>query len=174
MEHSAINILPTGVRTCSTVSLALLLISACAPLQQGQQLIGMREADVQARFGAPTDTFYLADGTHRWIYSTQPLGSESYAATFYREGRLGMYKQMLQYDELNKAIVGNWTKRDVEEHFGRSREPVQYFRLMAREVWTYRVGQTGDWHVLYHFYFDAGGVLRNVQVTPDPLFEVLT
>lgn len=174
MKPSVITTRANGAPVFMAASLSILLMSACAALQNGQQVIGMSEADVRDGLGAPTDTYTLSDGTQRWIYSTQPFGAESYVATFDGDGKVAKYEQALVSSELNKAIVGKWTKRDVAENFGRPRIPVEHLSLMDLEVWTYRVGQPGDWHVLYHFHFDKQGTLSKIQVTPDPLFDVLT
>ncbi len=149
-------------------------LSACSvlqPVEEGQKMVGAPEAAVQARFGTPTDTYQLSDGTQRWIYSKQPLGQQAYAADFDKSGRLTRFRQMLQTEELYKAKVDVWTKLDVEQHFGKPREPSQYYPLMKREVWSYRFRHEDNWPSLFNFYFDDGGVLRQTQITPDPLFD---
>jgi len=165
--------LPRTVRRLA-LGLAATALAACAvlaPVQEGQKLIGSPTAAVQATFGQPTDIFQLRDGTTRWIYSKQPLGQQAYAADFDSQGRLTDFRQMLQTPELYKAQVGTWTKRDVMEHFGLPREPTQYFPLMKREVWSYRFKHEGQWPSLFNFYFDDEGVLRQTQITPDPLYD---
>ncbi len=150
-------------------------LSACStlmPVPEGQKLIGQPQAAVQATFGQPTDVFPLADGTSRWIYSKQPLGQYAYGADFDRNGNLTAFRNMLDTQELYKAKVDTWTKRDVLEHFGKTlAEPAQYFPLMKREVWSYRFKHEGLWPSLFNFYFDDGGVLRQTQITPDPLYD---
>jgi len=147
-------------------------LAACtvlAPVETGQKLIGQPQSAVQATFGQPTDMFQLKDGTTRWIYSKQPMGEDAYAATFDRNGNLTDFRNMLTTTELYKSQVNVWTKQDVLEHFGAPREPNQYFPLMKREVWTYRFFQDRMWYSMFNFYFDDGGVLRQTQITPDPL-----
>jgi hypothetical protein len=147
-------------------------LSACAtllPVQEGQKLIGSSQSAVQARFGQPTDVFNLPDGTTRWIYSKQPLGQQAYAADFDRNGSLTQFRNMLETQELYEAKVGTWTRQDVLEHYGRTREPIQYYPLMKREVWSYRFRHENRWPSLFNFYFDDSGVLRQTQITPDPL-----
>ncbi|MGO4329199.1 MULTISPECIES: hypothetical protein [unclassified Cupriavidus] len=159
---------------CIALAAAAILLSACAtlqPVQAGQKLVGAPQADVRAMFGLPTDTYRLADGTERWIYSRQPFGRQSYAADFDSNARLTSFRQMLQTSELYKAKVDVWTKLDVEQHFGKPREPTQYFPLMKREVWSYRFRHEDNWPSMFNFYFDDGGVLRQTQITPDPLAD---
>lgn len=150
------------------------LVAACTvlqPVQSGRKLIGSPESTVRATFGHPTDVYKLADGRIRWLYSQQPLGRYVYAAEFDTNGNLTDFRQVLTTLELYKAQLGVWTKRDVAERFGLPREPTQYFPLMRREVWSYRFLHEDNWPSLFHFYFDDGGVLRQTQITPDPLAE---
>ena len=165
-----------GRRLAQTVALGLgaALLAACsalAPVDTGLKLVGQPESTVMATFGKPTDIFKLDDGTVRWFYSKQPLGQESYAADFDKNGNLTNFRQMLRTPELYKAQVNVWTKKDVLEHFGAPREPNQYFPLMKREVWSYRFRHEDQWYSLFNFYFDDAGVLRQTQITPDPLHD---
>ncbi|WP_042884650.1 hypothetical protein [Cupriavidus necator] len=156
------------------LALGALLLSACAtlmPVQEGQKLIGQSQAEVQAMFGPPSDVFRLRDGTSRWIYSKQPLGQYAYGADFDSNGRLTNFRNMLSTPELYKAQINIWTRQDVLEHFGMTREPIQYYPRMRNEVWSYRFRHEDVWPSLFHFYFDDAGVLRRTQITPDPLYE---
>ncbi|MGO4302768.1 hypothetical protein [Cupriavidus sp. RAF12] len=153
-------------------SLAIATLAACtalAPVNTGLKLVGQPQSAVEATFGRPTDAYRLDDGTTRWFYSKQPMGEQSYAADFDRNGNLTNFRQMLTTLELYKAKVNVWTKKDVLEHFGAPREPNQYYPLMRREVWTYRFLHEDQWYSMFNFYFDDGGVLRQTQITPDPL-----
>ncbi|HBO78030.1 MAG TPA: hypothetical protein DD502_07700, partial [Cupriavidus sp.] len=110
--------------------LATLALGACtvlAPVDSGLKLVGQPQSAVQAAFGKPTDVYKLDDGTTRWFYSKQPLGEYSYAADFDRDGKLTNFRQMLTTTELYKAKVNVWTKKDVLEHFGAPREPIEYY-----------------------------------------------
>jgi hypothetical protein len=71
------------------IGAAALALCACAslePVQTAQQMIGKPESAVRETFGTPTETYQLAGGTHRWIYSRQPMGHEVYAADFDASG----------------------------------------------------------------------------------------
>ncbi|WP_423198487.1 MULTISPECIES: hypothetical protein [unclassified Cupriavidus] len=165
------HLLRLGLRRAALASVVV-LATACAtlaPVSTGLKLVGQPQSAVQATFGAPTDKFQFQDGTSRWIYSTQPLGEDAYAADFDRNGNLTNFRNMLTTLELYKAQVNVWTKQDVLEHFGAPREPNQYFPRLRREVWTYRFLQDRQWYSMFNFYFDDAGVLRQTQITPDPL-----
>lgn len=159
-----------------TLLIAAAIAFACGcttlqPVTVGQNMRGGSEADVRATFGVPTDVYRLADGTTRWFYSKQPLGQQSYAADFDANGKLTNFRNTLETQELYKARVDVWTRRDVEENFGKPREPNQYFPRMRREVWSYRFRHENLWPSMFNFYFDDAGVLRQTQITPDPLAD---
>nr|WP_208647753.1 hypothetical protein [Cupriavidus lacunae] len=147
-------------------------LGACAslqPVQTGRQMIGSPESDVRNTFGPPTETFRLADGTTRWLWSRQPFGHEVYAADFDAGGKLTGYRQMLTEPEIYRAQVGVWTKQDVQERFGLPREPVQYYPLMKREAWSWRMYKDGLQSAHFSCYFDDAGVLRQTMIMVDPL-----
>ncbi|PZX23903.1 putative lipoprotein [Cupriavidus phytorum] len=152
--------------------IAAALLGACAtlqPEQTGQQMIGSPESAVRQTFGPPTETHRLADGTSRWLWSRQPFGHEVYAADFDAAGRLIRYRQMLTEAEIYRARVGVWTKQDVQQHFGLPREPVQYYPLMQREAWSWRMYKDGLQTAHFSCYFDNAGVLRQTMIIVDPL-----
>ncbi|CAG9182814.1 hypothetical protein LMG23992_04833 [Cupriavidus laharis] len=159
-------------RTGSWLAAAALALSACAmlqPVETGQKMIGSPESAVRDAFGKPTETYPLHDGTSRWIYSKQPLGFEVYAADFDAAGKLTNFRQMLTEEEIYTARPGVWTKRDVAERFGMPREPVQYYPLMKREAWSYRLYVAGYQPAHFSAYFDDRGVLDRTMIIVDPL-----
>lgn len=145
-------------------------MSACATLQPeetGKKLIGSPQATVRDAFGAPTETFQLADGTQRWIYSKQPYGFDIYAADFDASGRLTNYRQMLTEAEIYTARPGVWTKKDALERWGTPKEPIQYYALMKREAWSYRMYLPGYVPAHFSIYFDDNGVLDRTMIIQD-------
>lgn len=147
-------------------------LAGCAtlqPEQTGRQMIGSQQSAVRDTFGQPTETFRLADGTTRWLWSRQPFGHEVYAADFDAGGKLVSYRQMLTETEIYKAQVGTWTKQDVQERFGLPREPIQHYPLMKREAWSWRMYKDGMQTAHFSCYFDDGGVLRQTMIIVDPL-----
>ena len=77
-------------------------------------------------------------------------------------------RQVLQESEFNRAKVNEWTRDDVLINFGRPAETA-YFSRMQREVWSYRYMANNIDYMMFHFYFDAQGILRLTQKTPDPM-----
>ena len=156
-------------RWLATGALAASLTACITPTWQ-QLTPNMSQADVQARLGKPPEVYPLTPGVTRWLYPTKPFGEETIAADFDAQGRLLSTAQVLSTEEFNKALVDKWTKTDVLHHYG---EPVETsaFARMHRDVWTYRYKQDGAWFSMMNFYFDPEGVLRTMQVSPDPLHE---
>ncbi|WP_454753739.1 hypothetical protein [Cupriavidus necator] len=146
-------------------------LAACAslqPLQTALKMTGSPASSVRETFGAPTEAYQLADGTSRWIYSHRPLGYEVYAADFDANGKLVSFRQMLTEKEIYEAKPGVWTKRGVAERFGLPREPVQYYALMKREAWSYRLYASGYQPAHFSAYFDDRGVLDRTMIIVDP------
>jgi hypothetical protein len=173
-RHRIMNRLTSNARRrlALAATVAVLALAGCAelqPVQTAQTLYGASTETVRATFGTPTDTFTLKDGATRWIYSKQPLGYYIYAATFDTAGKLVDFRQTLTLEDIYSAQVDVWTKRDIEERYGQPREPKSYFPLMRREVWSYRFRQNDLLPSLFNCYFDDQGVLRQVQITLDPL-----
>lgn len=157
-------------RLATWVAGTAVALSACAslqPVQTAQKMNGSPESAVRETFGEPTEIYKLADGTTRWIYSHQPLGFEVYAADFDGNGRLVNFRQMLTEKEIYEARPGVWTKRDVAERFGMPREPVQYYPLMKREAWSYRLYASGYQPAHFSVYFDDQGVLDRTMIIVD-------
>ncbi|CAG9176336.1 hypothetical protein [Cupriavidus pinatubonensis] len=160
------------IRTGRWLAAAALVLSACAtlqPVETAQKMIGSPESSVRDAFGKPTETYPLSDGTSRWIYSKQPLGFAVYAADFDASGKLTNFRQMLTEEEIYTARPGVWTKRDIAERFGMPREPVQYYPLMKREAWSYRLYVAGYQPAHFSAYFDDRGVLDRTMIIVDPL-----
>ncbi|WER47956.1 hypothetical protein CupriaWKF_24370 [Cupriavidus sp. WKF15] len=157
-------------RLASWAAGAAVALGACAtlqPVQTAQKMAGSPESSVRATFGEPTEVYKLADGTTRWIYSHQPLGYEVYAADFDVNGKLVNFRQMLTEQTIYEARPGVWTKRDVAERFGLPREPVQYYPLMKREAWSYRLYASGYQPAHFSVYFDDQGVLDRTMIIVD-------
>lgn len=157
---------------CVAAIVATLVLAACAtlrPLETAEGMLGSPQNAVRDTFGTPTETYRLADGTTRWIYSKQPLGFEVYAADFDVNGKLTKFRQMLTEKEIYEARPGVWTKQDIAERFGRPREPIQYYPLMKREAWSYRLYAGAYMPAHFSAYFDERGVLDRTMIIVDAI-----
>jgi hypothetical protein len=151
---------------------SLLALGACsslAPVETGQKMIGSPQAAVRDTFGTPTETYQLDGGTSRWIYSKQPLGYDVYAADFDAAGNLSNFRQMLTEKEIYEARPGVWTKRDVAERWGMPKEPVQFYPLMKREAWSYKMYIGAYQPAHFSAYFDEKGVLDRTMIILDAI-----
>jgi hypothetical protein len=155
------------------LAMALALMSACtvlAPIQTGEALIGQPASALEARFGKPPEQYPRADGGTRWLYPTQPYGQFTYAADLDASGKLVSFRQILTTMDFAQIRVDASTQKDVLQTFGKPEETT-YFRLMDRQVWSYRFKHEGVWPSLMNFYFDRDGVVRLTQVSPDPMYD---
>jgi hypothetical protein len=146
-----------------------IMLAACAqPTQRVEP--GMDQAAIVARLGQPGETYDLPDGAKRLLWPTQPMGSTTTAVDLDASGHAVSVRQVLQEKEFYRAEVGKWTRDDVLTAFGRPFETA-YFKRMNREVWSYRYMENNVDHLIFNFYFDAQGVLRQTQKQPDPKFD---
>jgi len=129
---------------------------------------GTSETEVQARLGAPSERYQLADGSRRWLYRAP--GEAKWAADFDPAGHIVSMRQVLTAAEFGIARPGEWTTHDVLVHFGKPAETA-YFSRMQRLVWSYRFADGSASYSTIHFYFDPQGVLRQTQLMPDYLLE---
>ena len=131
---------------------------------------GADQSELVARLGPPKETYDLPNGGKRLLWPTQPMGMTTTAADIDASGKVLSVRQVLQDKEFNRAQVDKWTRNDVLVNFGRPFETA-YFKRMDREVWSYRYLENNIEHLIYHFYFDDQGVLRQTQRSPDPRFD---
>ncbi|KIG10590.1 hypothetical protein [Caballeronia concitans] len=148
---------------------AVLMLAACAQ-QEARVDAGMDQQAIVARLGAPKESYELPGGGKRLMWPTQPMGSTTTAVDIDASGKVVSVRQVLQDKEFYRAEVGKWTRNDVLTAFGRPFE-TSYFKRMDREVWSYRYVENNIDHLLFHFYFDKDGVLRQTQKQPDPRYD---
>jgi outer membrane protein assembly factor BamE (lipoprotein component of BamABCDE complex) len=148
---------------------AVLTLAGCAqPHQQIEP--GMDQQAIVARLGAPKESYDLPNGGKRLMWPTQPMGSTTTAVDVDASGKVVSVRQVLQENEFYRAEVGKWTRDDVLTHFGRPFETA-HFKRMDRDVWSYRYMESNIYHMIFNFYFDEQGVLRQTQKQPDPKYD---
>ena len=161
-----------GSRAARSALVALacaVVLAGCAQPWQNYQA-GADQSTLITRLGPPREVYDLPNGGKRLMWPTQPMGETTTAADIDASGKIVNVRQVLQPNEFYRAEVGKWTRDDVLVNFGRPVE-TNYFRLMKREVWTYRYLEDNVWYMMYSFYFDDQGILRLTQKTPDPLHD---
>jgi hypothetical protein len=151
---------------CAAVS----MLAGCAGPPHQQVEPGTDQSALVARLGPPKETYDLPNGGKRLMWPTQPMGSTTTAADIDASGKVLAVRQVLQDNEFYRAEVGKWTRNDVLVNFGRPFE-TSYFKRVQREVWSYRYMENNIDHLIYNFYFDDQGVLRQTQRQPDPKYD---
>jgi hypothetical protein len=147
----------------------VLALAACA--QPGQRVQpGMDQQTTVAELGQPKETYDLPNGGKRLMWPTQPMGTTTVVVDLDTSGKVVSVRQVLQETEFYKSEVGKWTRDDVMVTFGRPFETA-YFKRTEREVWSYRYIENNINHMIFNFYFDPQGVLRQTQKQPDPQFD---
>jgi len=146
---------------------AMWVLAGCAqPYQQVE--VGSDQSAVIARLGKPKETYNIENGGTRLMWPTQPMGTTTTAVDFDASGKMVRSRQVLQDNEFYRAEVGKWTQDDVLKNFGRPFE-TSYFRMMKREVWSYRYMENNIYYMIFNFYFDDQGIVRQTQKSPDPM-----
>ncbi|MFM0007891.1 MULTISPECIES: hypothetical protein [Paraburkholderia] len=151
------------------VGIAALMLAGCTEPHR-QVEAGADQSVLIARLGPPKETYDLPNGGKRLMWPTQPMGTTTTAADIDASGKVLDVRQVLQDKEFYRAEVGKWTRDDVLVNFGRPFE-TSYFKRVNREVWSYRYMENNIEHLIYNFYFDDQGVLRQTQRSPDPQFD---
>jgi hypothetical protein len=151
------------------VGIAALMLAGCTEPHR-QVEAGADQSVLVARLGPPKETYDLPNGGKRLMWPTQPMGTTTTAADIDASGKVLGVRQVLQDKEFYRAEVGKWTRDDVLVNFGRPFE-TSYFKRVNREVWSYRYMENNIEHLIYNFYFDDQGVLRQTQRSPDPQFD---
>lgn len=144
----------------------VLVLLACAqPHQQGEA--GEDQSVLIARMGG-RETYDLPNGGKRLMWPTQPMGTTTTAADIDASGKVQSIRQVLQENEFYRAEVGKWTRDDMLINLGRPFE-TSHFSRTKREVWSYRYVENNINYLIFSFYFDDQGVLRQTRKSPDPM-----
>lgn len=146
----------------------LALLTGCASLNAAPP-VGASEQEVIAMLGQPTNR-YQEGHTQILEYAWGPAGQQTYMATIDRDGRLTSYEQVLTTQKFGTIKIGESTKQEVLNTFGRPAE-TSYLALPQLEVWSYRYKENDVWDSMMHIHFDHAGIVRKVQNGPDPRYE---
>ena len=153
------------LRNAALGAMGIALLAGCA--HPDTLRAGMSRDELLARYGRPAATRQDASG-ETLIYSSAPLGQRASAAHLDRSGRVVSVEPLLNTEHFAMIKVGEWNKQDVLQHFG---TPAEFTRIPRYEVWSFRYRENETWDSLFHVMFDAGGVVRQTQNGPDPMYE---
>lgn len=144
-----------------TAAACAALLAACAgPWQIGRLAPGTPREAVLASLGQPVRTVRLPDGGERLQYSLQPLGQEAWMVDLDAGGRLVRARQVLNANDFNRIVPGQWTRADVEREFGPP-AMVDGVASWNGPILTYRWREAGD--MFYWVYLDGNGVVRRAH-----------
>ncbi len=141
---------------------ALFLASCASPFGAEGVAPGMARDDVLARLGQPTRVVPLPGGAQRLQYSLQPLGQYAWMVDLDGAGRVTSARQVLNANDFNQIVPGEWTRADVEREFG---PPAQVDGVASWNgpVLTYRWRDLQGADMFYWVYLDPQGVVRRAH-----------
>lgn len=159
------------VRTMASWLLTALCLTVLAGCASHPDRIrpGMARDEVLHVFGPPAGQRQVPGG-EVLVYSTAPMGFYAYAARIGADQRVQAVEQVLTFENFGRAKVDEWTMTMVQGEYGR---PAEIRTLHNGETWwSYRYKQNDMWHMMMTYFFDARGVLRKVQNTIDPMYDL--
>lgn len=149
------------------IALFVALLAGCAT--PGPSLVGADRAAVQAKIGAPPETFALPDGGERWMYPWGGLQQRVDAVDFDPAGRVIRVTQVRTAENFARVRIDVDTQADIRREFGPPRIVVPFPRV-ALVGWMFPYLENGIWNSEMVIYFDAQGIVRKVENGPDPRF----
>ncbi len=151
----------------ATLALAALLAAGCASFD-GRGLAPGKStgADVEAAMGAPAARLPAPDGGAIWYYPRQPLGRQTFAARFSKDGVLRSVEPLLVESNIRRVQPGVTTAAQAREILG---PPFATSRveLSQRDVWEYRMYNDQQWEYFLFVQLSYDGVVREVMMLKD-------
>lgn len=148
------------------LGMGLVALAAGCALMPERVPLGATRSEIEGRLGRPTAMHALPDGT-RLQYSRQPAGQQVYNLDLDAAGRLRRTEQVMDAGWLQRIPVDQWTREAALLNLGRP-AIVERVASWAGDIWSYRFQElTGPRQV--HLFLDAGGVVRRVMFTDEPL-----
>jgi len=145
-----------------TVAAALLLAACAAPFGAESIAPGTPSQEVFARLGPPTRVLPLANGAQRLQYSGQPGGQYAWMVDLNAAGQVTSARQVLNANDFNRIVPGQWTAADVEREFGPPAR-VEAVASWTGPVLTYRWRDVQGADMFYWVYLDPQGVVRRAH-----------
>lgn len=146
-----------------TLAAALVLLGACAtPFSADSIAPGTPREEVFARLGQPARIVPLADGAQRLQYTLQPGGQYAWMVDLDASGRVTSARQVLNQQDFQRIVPGQWTAADVEREFG---PPARVDRVASWNgpVLTYRWRDVQNADMFYYVYLDPQGIVRRAH-----------
>ena len=168
MPHTPSLLRNMGWVAWSLSAAVVVLLAGCAYPTQFKP--GASQQQVQQELGAPYSAVPQADGSVRWLYSTQPMGREAFQMRFGADGRLQSTEQVLTAEKFGAIRNGEYTERQLLQDFGPPMEVTQVSSFNGR-VFTYRFWDNNIKRFA-HVHIDPQGAVRRMmfmdESTPEP------
>jgi SmpA / OmlA family len=144
------------------------VLGACATGTIGLKPGESTEADVRRAMGKPAQELPGAAGTHTLVYTTGPLGTQTFMAGVDGDGKLRSLDQVLDEDHLMRIQTGSSTQDDVLRIIGPPSRTVDFTRR-SQVAWMYRFRDTWGYLADFTVSFDPSGVVTDkATVRIDP------
>jgi len=158
-DHTISVIRERGFQTygfLSILGLVLGLAGCAAPTISAQP--GTPLSTVVAKYGQPSYSCKLVDGTSRLIWSTFPNGSANYATQLRADGSVDFFEQVLTDKHFDVLSSGHWSAEQVKCEFGPPFEVTQDGLADKRQiVWSYRYVSNQGLNDLMNVYMGPDG-----------------
>jgi hypothetical protein len=165
---------PSRARPLRPLSAGLLaagLLAGCANIAKTPP--GTPLSQLESRYGKPTYTCTMPDGTRRAIWSTQPSGSYAWGTDLDAQDRAVRMESLLTTEHFRRLREGDWTPDAVRCEFGPPAE-IQMLGLGDKRevVWDYRYVLDGRWHSVMSVYLGSkGDLVTHYHSSPDDRYQ---
>jgi hypothetical protein len=145
-----------------TAALALVLGGCAATAGMTAVAPGTPRETVIAQMGQPTRVLPLPGGGQRLQYSQQPMGQSAWMVDVDPSGRVTGARQVLNANDFQRIVPGQWTRADVEREFG---PPARMEQVASWNgpLMTYRWKDVQGANMFYWVYLDPQGVVRRAH-----------
>ena len=144
------------------------LLGACTVGGLGLKPGESTEAEVRRAMGAPALEFPGPDGARTLVYTTGPLGTDTFMASLDRNGKLRGYEQVLDEAHFMRIQTGASSRDDVSRIIGPPSRTVNFTRK-NQVGWIYRFRDSFGYFADMTVSFDAQGVVaEKAMVRIDP------
>jgi hypothetical protein len=128
----------------------MMIVAACSMLGVKP---GASEAEVRRAMGAPALEFPNPDGSRQLVFTTGPLGTQTFMVYVSKDGTVQRVDQALTDDTFYRIQTGTTTGEDVRRLIGPPYRVVRFDNL-RQDAWDYR-------------FRDAWGYLADFSVMVD-------
>ena len=149
------------MRNAIVLQVLALLLSGCTPF--GLVRPGAPEAEMRRAMGAPAMEFDNPDGTHQLVFTTGPLGTQTFMV-YVSDGTVRRSEQVLTDDTFFRIHTGTTTREEVRRMIGPPYRVVRFDNL-RQDAWDYRFRDTWGYLADFSVMIDDRGVVAGKVTT---------